>query len=92
MIGRSWRPEGGKWKNPYILPQYIGEVESLDVKYKIYEAGASAIIPAVEAEVLKKVGEWLGKKAFAVPLSGVHCGIRFDHIKILLQGEMPEEE
>lgn len=64
-MDRNWRPPN--WENPYVhsnsvqawdTPEGYGLLCS-DNEYLAYEAGASAIISAVEAEMLRRVGEWL---------------------------------
>lgn len=80
MIDKNWRPTDPPWKNPYPL---YDESSSLSRIHRAYEAGASAIIPEVEAKVLRKVGEWFEGHPAAWE--------RATAIQKLLRDEMPEE-
>lgn len=73
---RNWRPKG--WDSGPCNKSFE----------KGYEAGASAIIPHVRAQVLKKVGELLTLKA--IPHSKDFLVPR-QIIEAFLRGEMPEE-
>ena len=90
-MDKFWRPEG--WVSPHSA---VSDEDGMLSRAEVYEAGASAIIPAIRQAAFKEVWEWmkdvsLDPKHYHDGWPRRQCGACMDTLfEALEQGHPPE--